>query len=464
DGGSYGAVADPLTLTGLSDGVHTLHVKASDSLGNADATPETFVWTVDTTAPETTIVDGPDAATNQTTAAFDFGPAEAGIAFQANMDGGGWSAVSDPATFTGVADGTHTLQVRATDAAGNEDTTPAEYVWTVDTSVPSVPVVTAIADDTGETGDGVTTDRSLTVSGTGDPGTTVHLLRGATEIGTATVSGGGTWSIADATTLGFGKHAYTAYATGGTGNESGLSGPFAVFVIDTKASPGAGGDVIAMGAGGNSLDGKDGNDALFGEAGNDTVKGGNGADWLSGGGDQDALWGGNGNDTAMGGNGKDTIYGEAGDDSLTGDAGDDRIEGGMGSDRADGGAGADTVSGGDGTDTLVAGAGADRLLGEASGDWVVLGHDDAKDTVYGSVAHLAGDTITGFETGKGGDVIAITGLAATAGKLLDSLAITGGVLSLGKVGGGTILFDDLAGTLHTDTALGSDGSLLLYIV
>ncbi|MGE0718091.1 MAG: hypothetical protein AB7P02_21775, partial [Alphaproteobacteria bacterium] len=93
----------------------------------------------------------------------------------------------------------------------------------------------------------------------------------------------------------------------------------------------------------------------------------------------------------------------------------------------------------------------------------------------GSLAHLAGDTITGFsvvdipdyttKTDPDADVIAITGLAAaTYGKLLDSIVFTDGVLSLGKAGGGTILLEGLEGTHYTDTVLGSDGSILLYIV
>ena len=45
------------------------------------------------------------------------------------------------------------------------------------------------------------------------------------------------------------------------------------------------------------------------------------------------------------------------------------------------------------------------------------------------------------------------------------LAIVDGVLSLSKVGGGQILFEDLGdGDWHTDTMLGGDGSILIYVV
>ena len=48
-----------------------------------------------------------------------------------------------------------------------------------------------------------------------------------------------------------------------------------------------------------------------------------------------------------------------------------------------------------------------------------------------------------------------------------SVALVDGVLSLSKVGGGEIKFTDEMGDAlegHTDTVLGADGSILLYIV
>ena len=49
------ACSSPKDITGLSDGSHTFQVRAVDAVGNRDPTPAIFTWTVDATAPDTTI-------------------------------------------------------------------------------------------------------------------------------------------------------------------------------------------------------------------------------------------------------------------------------------------------------------------------------------------------------------------------------------------------------------------------
>jgi hypothetical protein len=84
----------------------------------------------DTQAPETTITKAPAAKTKKTKATVEFSSSEAGSHFECKLDGGAFASCTSPATFT-VKKGKHTLLVRAVDAAGNPDATPAQVDWTV---------------------------------------------------------------------------------------------------------------------------------------------------------------------------------------------------------------------------------------------------------------------------------------------------------------------------------------------
>ena len=139
DGGAYSACSSPKALSALADGAHSLAVKQTDQAGNASVAA-TVSWTVDTTAPTAPVLSGaPAARTNSTSASISFS-GEASASFTCSVDGGAYSACSSPKALTGLADGAHSLAVKQTDQAGN--TSVAGTVsWTVDTSVPSAPVL-----------------------------------------------------------------------------------------------------------------------------------------------------------------------------------------------------------------------------------------------------------------------------------------------------------------------------------
>ena len=88
---------------------------------------------MDTTPPETTIDSKPNALTNSTSASFEFSSNEANSTFECKLDSGAYESCTSPKNLTGLSEGSHTFSVRATDAAGNTDATPASYTWTVDT-------------------------------------------------------------------------------------------------------------------------------------------------------------------------------------------------------------------------------------------------------------------------------------------------------------------------------------------
>jgi hypothetical protein len=103
---------------------------------------------VDTTAPETTIDDGPADPTNSTSATYTFSASETGSTFACALDGAAFTGCTSPRQFTGLAPGSHTFQVRATDPAGNTDPSPATHTWTVSASsaCPSPTTASAAAD------------------------------------------------------------------------------------------------------------------------------------------------------------------------------------------------------------------------------------------------------------------------------------------------------------------------------
>jgi myo-inositol-hexaphosphate 3-phosphohydrolase len=139
DSAAFVSCTSPASYTGLSTGAHTFQVRASDQNG-VDPTPASFTWTVDTTPPggdttppDTTITSGPAATTTSTTASFAFTSNEANSTFQRSLDGAARAACTSPQTYTGLAAGSHTFSVWATDAAGNTDATAATRTWSIST-------------------------------------------------------------------------------------------------------------------------------------------------------------------------------------------------------------------------------------------------------------------------------------------------------------------------------------------
>lgn len=126
------------TASGFSPGTYSFEVRATDAAGNQDATPAKRTFTVDTSAPDTEITSGPSGTVNSASASFGFSSGEAGATFECSLDGGAFAACSAPQGYTGLSNGPHTFSVRARDAAGNVDASPAARTWTIDTIRPTI--------------------------------------------------------------------------------------------------------------------------------------------------------------------------------------------------------------------------------------------------------------------------------------------------------------------------------------
>jgi len=112
-------------------------VRAFDDQDNRDPLPVTREFTLDTTAPQTRIDSGPSGGgvTTDATPEFFFSSEDPDVTgFLCRFDDGNWTTCNSPFTADPLSDGLHTLEVAATDAAGNFDQTPAQVEFRVDTS------------------------------------------------------------------------------------------------------------------------------------------------------------------------------------------------------------------------------------------------------------------------------------------------------------------------------------------
>jgi alpha-tubulin suppressor-like RCC1 family protein len=145
------SVGDPDSSIASTSGCNAATL-ASDTIGadfvcTATSTGGTSSKAVtvrrDATPPETTIASGPAMQGDSATFAFGGSDAASGVRYyECSRDGGSFSLCTSPYTYD-VAPGAHTFAVRAMDAAGHRDPTPATYAWTVDPSPPTVqPMVT----------------------------------------------------------------------------------------------------------------------------------------------------------------------------------------------------------------------------------------------------------------------------------------------------------------------------------
>ena len=157
----------------------------------------------DTTPPNTTITGGPDGPTNDDTPTFTFTSSETGSSFECRVDDADFSTCSSPRTPAALADGPHTFEVRATDAAGNVDPTPASRAFTVDTVAP----VTSITGGP----DGPTNDNTPTFTFvSSEPGSTFECgFNGAFSECTSPYTSDG---------IGDGEHTFQVRAQDAAGN------------------------------------------------------------------------------------------------------------------------------------------------------------------------------------------------------------------------------------------------------
>jgi len=348
------------------------------------------LFALDNSAPQTTIdsaVDGNLVSLNDggdsdsDSIEFEFSAtddlsAPANLTFECNLDSGGYSACTSPHSLSGINDGTHTIQIRATDEAGNIEST-ASFTWIVDSRI--------FCDDM--------TISQLIASGNYD----IIDNRGGAQ---TTLDGDGTNEL---------------FFAGDNGDGVSAGGG------DDCIIGGAGNDELRGQGGSDQIFGNDGNDNLIGNSGDDLLDGGLGSDSLNAGGGNDScqtdqtdsfagsceilngitipafcnllnyniidnrgqpsatltgtlsfdlIFAGDNGDTVFADRGRDCIVGGSGNDVLRGQGGSDQIFGNDGNDKLIGNWGDDFLDGGAGSDTLNAGNGLDTCITDASDTFI----------------------------------------------------------------------------------------------
>lgn len=126
--------------TQFAEGSHSVSVTASDQVNRT--VTQSFNVIVDKTAPDTTITQGPSGTLSTAETTLTFQSPDTAATFQCSLDGVGWNGCSSPAALESLPDGGHTMAVRAVDAAGNADPSPATSSFSVNNQNPET-VITA---------------------------------------------------------------------------------------------------------------------------------------------------------------------------------------------------------------------------------------------------------------------------------------------------------------------------------
>ena len=152
-----------------ADGAHVYTATSTDPAGNVSAPSLPVTTVVDAFAPVTNIDSGPSGFVHDTSATFQVS-ANKLATYECSLDGAAYSACAPDGVvdYAGLAEGTHTFQVRATDDQGRVDDTPETRTWTIDLTPPTV---TAATPGDGAAGASTTPALSVTFSEPVDPAT-----------------------------------------------------------------------------------------------------------------------------------------------------------------------------------------------------------------------------------------------------------------------------------------------------
>jgi subtilisin-like proprotein convertase family protein len=146
--GSFRPQNDQLSRFDGKDKAGTWTLRVRDLFEGETGTIEGWGTSTSTAAcarnPQTTITSGPmpGEVVESTSAAFQFAATETpgNPPFECRLDGQAFEDCTSPKSYSGLSEGNHTFEVRAIDADGDADPSPASRTWRVDTLGPAVDI------------------------------------------------------------------------------------------------------------------------------------------------------------------------------------------------------------------------------------------------------------------------------------------------------------------------------------
>ncbi|MFP4608333.1 MAG: Ig-like domain-containing protein, partial [Candidatus Aenigmatarchaeota archaeon] len=216
------------TFSNLTDGEHLVKVRAWDNAGNNNT--GTVNFTVDTTSPELNIIapqQNEIFSESNVTMEWEGNDSTTGVGlYEIRIDSDDWINMGTDTeyTFTGLQDGEHTVELRASDEVGNHETMSVDF--TVDTTPPEIEIISP--------GDGETLNETeVTIEWSGeDGGTSIDHYKVRIDDGSWNEVGSDTsYTFSE---LEEGEHTVEVQAVDGAGNLNSVSVDFEVSVEEEE--------------------------------------------------------------------------------------------------------------------------------------------------------------------------------------------------------------------------------------
>ncbi|MHA7844957.1 Ig-like domain-containing protein [Serratia sp. D1N4] len=243
--------------TELGEGEHEISVIVEDKAGNQSKPSDPWVVTVDTTPPDTPLIDSIYDSVGNKTGAIKLGEvtddnrpvmngrAEVGSKVEiydhdkkigeTTADAtGNWSYTPDLALDVG----NHAITVKAIDAAGNMSEPSSVFDFSlIAANALSAPAIIAVLDDVGSIQgtlqkNAVTDDVRPTLVGTSEPGMIISIYNHGELLGNVVTDASGQWRFTPESDLPEGLNNLSALATDAAGNISPQTGDYPL-IIDT---------------------------------------------------------------------------------------------------------------------------------------------------------------------------------------------------------------------------------------